>query len=37
MVSGQDADGNGRTSWGEGEGGLEHASFHMNLMKRGEG
>ena len=37
MVSGQDADGNGRTSWGEGEGGLEQASFHMGLMKRGEG
>ncbi len=37
MVSGMDADGNGRTSWGEGEGGLEQASFHMNLMKRGEG
>ena len=37
MVSGRDADGNGRISWGEGEGGLEQASFHMNLMKRGEG
>ncbi len=37
MVSGRDADGNGRISWGEGEGGLEQASFHMGLMKRGEG
>ncbi len=37
MVGGQDADGNGRISWGEGEGGLEQASFHMNLMKQGEG
>ncbi len=37
IVSGRDADGNGRISWGEGEGGLEQASFHMNLMKRGEG
>lgn len=37
MVSGMDADGDGRTSWGADEGGLEQATFHMNLMKRGEG
>ena len=37
IVSGTDANGDGRTSWGENEGGLEQASFHMNLMKQGEG
>jgi hypothetical protein len=37
IVSGQDANGDGRISWGEGEGGLEQAAFHMDLMKKGEG
>jgi hypothetical protein len=37
IVSGTDANGDGRTSWGENEGGLEQASFHLNLMKQGEG
>jgi len=37
IVSGHDADGDGRVSWGEGEGGLEQAAFHMDLMKKGEG
>ncbi len=37
ILNGRDADGDGRTSWGEGEGGLEQAAFHMNLMKSGEG
>jgi len=37
IVSGTDANGDGRTGWQEGEGGLEQATLHMNLMKRGEG
>ena len=37
ILNGRDANGDGRTSWGEDEGGLEQAAFHMNLMKRGEG
>jgi len=37
MVGGTDANDDGRTSWGADEGGLEQASFHMNLMKQGEG
>lgn len=37
IVDGTDADGNGRTSWSEGEGGLAQAEQHMGLMKRGEG
>ncbi len=36
IVSGQDANGDGRISWGEGEGGLEQAAFHMDLMEKGE-
>ncbi len=37
IVSGTDADGNGRVSWGEGEGGLEQAATHLRLMKEAEG
>lgn len=37
IVSGTDANGDGRTGWQEGEGGLAQATQHMNLMKRGEG
>lgn len=37
IVSGTDQNGDGRTGWQEGEGGLEQATLHMNLMKRGEG
>ena len=37
LVSGVDADGDGRIGWQEGEGGLEQADRHMTLMKRGEG
>ena len=37
ILSGTDADGNGRISWGEGEGGLEQAATHMRLMKEAEG
>ncbi len=36
IVSGTDANGDGRTGWQEGEGGLAQATQHMNLMKRGE-
>lgn len=37
LVTGVDANGDGRTGWQEGEGGLQQAEQHMNLMKRGEG
>ena len=37
ILSGMDADGNGRVSWGEGEGGLEQAATHLRLMKEAEG
>ncbi len=37
ILAGHDADGDGRVSWESGEGGLEQAAFHMNLMKQGEG
>ena len=37
IVSGTDADGNGRVSWGEGEGGLAQAATHLRLMKEAEG
>ncbi|MEZ4416733.1 MAG: hypothetical protein R3E10_13375 [Gemmatimonadota bacterium] len=37
IVEGTDANGDGRISWGEGEGGLAQATQHMGLMKRGEG
>ncbi len=37
ILSGTDADGNGRVAWGEGEGGLEQAATHLRLMKEAEG
>ena len=37
IVSGTDADGSGRVSWGEGEGGLAQAATHLRLMKEAEG
>jgi len=37
IVAGTDANGDGRTGWQEGEGGLAQVTQHMNLMKRGEG
>ena len=37
LLSGQDANGDGRTGWQEGEGGLEVAETHGNLMKQAEG
>jgi len=37
IVRGMDADRDGRVGWQEGEGGLAQATYHMNLLKRGEG
>ena len=37
ILAGTDADGNGRVSWGEGEGGLDQAATHLRLMKEAEG
>ncbi|MEX2528090.1 MAG: hypothetical protein WEA09_10680 [Gemmatimonadota bacterium] len=37
LVSGHDANGDGRIGWQEGEGGLEQAELHMGLMLQGEG
>lgn len=37
LLSGVDANGDGRTGWQEGEGGLEVAETHGNLMKQAEG
>lgn len=37
LVSGHDADGDGRIGWQEGEGGLEQAEVHMGLMLQAEG
>ncbi len=37
ILAGTDADGNGRVSWSEGEGGLEQAATHLRLMKEAEG
>jgi hypothetical protein len=37
VVSGVDANGDGRITWEKGEGGLEQAAMHMGLMKKGEG
>jgi hypothetical protein len=37
IAGGMDADGDGSTSWREGEGGLQQAAQHVALMKRGEG
>lgn len=36
LVAGVDADGDGQIGWQEGEGGLEQAQQHMELMQRGE-
>lgn len=37
IVNGKDADGDGRVSWGEGEGGLAQASQHLELLLKAEG
>ena len=37
LLAGVDANGDGRTGWQEGEGGLEVAHTHGNLMKQAEG
>lgn len=37
IQNGTDANGDGRTGWQEGEGGLAQAQQHLNLLKRGEG
>ena len=37
ILTGMDADGNGRVTWQEGEGGLEQAATHLRLMKEAEG
>ena len=36
LISGYDANGDGRIGWQEGEGGLEQANQHMGFMKKGE-
>ena len=37
LASGVDADKNGQTGWQAGEGGLQQADMHMNLLLKGEG
>ena len=37
LLSGVDANGDGRTGWQEGEGGLEVANTHLGFMKQAEG
>ncbi len=37
LISGTDANGDGRTGWQQGEGGLQVAETHANLMKKAEG
>jgi hypothetical protein len=37
LLTGEDTNGDGRTGWQEGEGGLEVAETHGNLMKQAEG
>ena len=37
VLAGHDANGDDRTGWGDGEGGIEQAAMHLGLMKRGEG
>ncbi len=37
MVRGVDGNGDGRRGWPDGDEGLEHATWHMTLLKRGEG
>jgi hypothetical protein len=36
LVSGVDANKDGRVTWETGEGGLQHAQQHMDLMRKGE-
>jgi hypothetical protein len=37
IVEGHDANGDGRVTWEEGEGGLQHVEQHMNLLRSAEG
>ncbi len=37
LTAGVDANGDGRIGWQAGEGGLQHAQQHMELMQKGEG
>lgn len=37
LLPGTDANGDGRTGWQEGEGGLEQAQTHLGLLQRAEG
>lgn len=37
LVSGSDADGDGRVGWAEPEGGLRQARLHLTLLERGDG
>lgn len=37
LITGADANGDGRIGWQEGEGGLEHVEQHINLMMQAEG
>ena len=37
LITGVDANGDGRTGWQEGEGGLQQAEQYLNLLKKGEG
>ena len=37
LISGHDANGDGRIGWQENEGGLQQAEQHANIMKKGEG
>ncbi len=37
ILAGIDSNGDGRISWGEGEGGLAQAATHLRLMKEAEG
>jgi hypothetical protein len=35
LISGEDADADGRVGWEEGEGGLQHVEQHLNLLIAG--
>ena len=37
LISGHDANQDGRIGWQENEGGLQQAEQHANIMKKGEG
>lgn len=37
LSAGVDANGDGNVGWQEGEGGLDQAAFHLDLMMKGEG